>query len=240
MESNNRVVLVTGPTGGLGAAVVRAFADEGARLVLTSRKCEELEALASELILDADRALLVPADVTNVEQVQALVQAAHARFGAIDAAIHVSGGYRAGTSVPDTDLEAWNFMLNLNLTSAFIVARAVLPGMLERRSGKLVFISSRADSQPAANQAAYAVSKGALEVFVRNLAEETRAHGVNVNAVSPSIIDTPTNRKGIPHADFSAWVQPESLAGVIRFLASDAARDIHGAIVPCTARRSST
>lgn len=232
MEHNNRVVLVTGPTGGLGAAVVRAFADEGVRFVLTSRKRADLETLVSELMLDSDRTLLIPADVTNVEQVSALVQAAHERFGAIDVAVHVSGGYRAGKSVPDTDLEAWNFMLNLNLTSAFIVARAVLPGMLERRRGKLVFISSRAGSLSAPNQAAYAVSKGALEVLVRNLAEEMRAHGINVNAVSPSIIDTPANRKGIPNADFSAWVQPESLAGVIRFLASDAASAIHGAIVP--------
>lgn len=231
-EQHDRVVLITGPTGGLGAAVVRAFADEGARLVLTSRKREELEALASELMFDSDRTLLVPADVTNSEQVSALVQAAHERFGAIDVAVHVSGGFRAGKSVPETDLETWNFMLNLNVTSAFIVARAVLPGMLERRHGKLVFVSSRAGSQPAANQAAYAVSKGALEVLVRDLAEETRAHGVSVNAVSPSIIDTPPNRKAMPNADFSAWVQPESLAGVIHFLASDAARDIHGAIVP--------
>jgi NAD(P)-dependent dehydrogenase (short-subunit alcohol dehydrogenase family) len=108
----------------------------------------------------------------------------------------------------------------------------VLPGMLARGRGKLIFISSRAGSQPAANEAAYAASKGGLEILVRGLAEETRRHGVNVNAVAPSTIDTPANRKANPEGNYSLWVQPESLAGVIGFLASDAARDIHGAIVP--------
>jgi NAD(P)-dependent dehydrogenase (short-subunit alcohol dehydrogenase family) len=127
-------------------------------------------------------------------------------------------------------------MHNLNLFSAFLTARAVLPGMLERGSGKLVFISSKAGSQPAPNTAAYSVSKGGLELLVRDLAEEVRQRGVNVNAVAASVLDTPANRKANPDADWSAWVQPESIAGVIHFLASDAARDVHGTIVPVFGR----
>ena len=115
--------------------------------------------------------------------------------------------------------------------SAFLVARTVLPAMLARGRGKLIFISSKAGSQPAATRGIWA-SKGGLEILVRDLAEETRRHGVNVNAVAPSTIDTPANRKANPQADYRMWVQPESLASVIHFLASDAARDIHGAIVP--------
>jgi len=228
----SRVVLVTGAGGGLGPAVVRVFADEGARLILTSRRQQELEAVAAELVLDPERTLLVAANITDPAGVAQVVQATYDRFGAIDVVIHVAGGYTAGKAVPEIDLETWQVFLTLNLSSAFFVARAVLPSMLERGSGKLVFISSKGGSQPQANQAAYGASKGGLEMFVRDLAEEARPHGINVNAVAPSIIDTPANRKANPEADYTIWVQPESLAGVIHFLASDAARDIHGAIVP--------
>lgn len=104
----------------------------------------------------------------------------------------------------ETAPETWEQMLQLNLASAFVVTRAVLPGMLARGRGTLV--------------------------------EETRGRGVNANAVAPSIIDTPANRRNRPDADFSAWVQPEALAGVIAILASEAARDLHGAIVPVYGR----
>src|SRR5689334_11275823 len=127
-EPTNRVVLVTGPTGGLGAAVVRTFADEGARLVLTSRRQQELEALAAELVLSPDRVLIVPANITDAADAIRVAQTAQERFGAIDVVVHVTGGFKAGTSVAETDVETWHFMLNLNLTSAFLVARAVLPG----------------------------------------------------------------------------------------------------------------
>jgi NAD(P)-dependent dehydrogenase (short-subunit alcohol dehydrogenase family) len=236
IERTNRVVLITGATGGLGGAVVRAFADEGARLILTGRRQMELDATAAALELDADRALLLPVNITDPAAVEQVVQAATERFGAIDVLVHVTGGFKAGAPVAETDVETWNFMLNLNLFSAFLAARAVLPGMLARGYGKLVFISSKAGSQPGANTAAYSVSKGGLELLVRDLAEETRQRGVNVNAVAASIIDTPANRSATPGADYSAWVQPESIAGVIHFLASEAARDIHGAIVPVYGR----
>ncbi len=231
-EHTRRVVLITGATGGLGASVVRSFADEGARLVLTARRAQELTAVTTDLGLDDDRVLIVPANITDVADVERVVGSAVDRFGAIDVVVHVSGGFKGGISVSETDLETWNFLIHLNLSSAFLVARAVLPAMLARGHGKLIFISSKAGSQPAANEAAYGASKGGLEILVRDLAEETRRHGVNVNAVAPSTIDTPANRKANPQADYRMWVQPESLAGVIHFLASDAARDIHGAIVP--------
>lgn len=231
-EQTDRVVLITGATGGLGTAVVQAFAAEGARLVLSARRPEELAAVARAARLDDARVLLAPADVTDAAAVQQLAEQIDKRFGALDVAVHLAGGYAGGTPVAATDDAVWERMLRLNLTSAFLVARAVLPRMLERGQGKLVFVSSKAGSVIAANQAAYAVSKGALELLVRNLAEEARPHHVNVNAVAPATIDTPANRQSDPHADPAAWLQPASLAAAIRFLASDAARDIHGAIMP--------
>lgn len=231
-EHKRRVVLINGASGGLGPAVVRAFADEGAALVLTSRRMEELEKTAADLALDTAQTLLHAADLTETAAVEQVVQAGYARFGALDVVAHVTGGFSGGVPVAELDPSKWDFMLNLNQRAAFLVARAVLPGMLERGYGKLVFVSSRSGSQPTANLAEYCVSKSGLDMLVRVLAEETRPHGVNVNAVAPSVIDTPANRTFNPNADYSKWVTPESLAGVIRFLASDAARDIHGAIVP--------
>src|SRR6266540_2724670 len=134
-EHTRRVVLITGATGGLGASVVRTFADEGARLVLTARRAQELTAVTTDLGLDADRVLIVPANITDLAEVERVVGSALDRFGAIDVVVHVSGGFKGGISVSETDLETWNFLINLNLSSAFLVARTVLPGMLARGHG---------------------------------------------------------------------------------------------------------
>ena len=170
IERTNRIVLITGATGGLGGAVVRAFADEGARLILTGRRQMELDATAAALELDAARTLLLPVTITEPAEVEQVVQAATEHFGALDVLVHVTGGFKAGAPLAETDVETWNLMLNLNLFSAFLAARAVLPGMLDRGYGKLIFISSKAGSQPGANTAAYGVSKGGLELLVRDMA----------------------------------------------------------------------
>ncbi|MFP4438375.1 MAG: SDR family NAD(P)-dependent oxidoreductase [Chloroflexaceae bacterium] len=235
-EQHGRVVLINGASGGLGPAVVQVFVEEGSNLVLTARRQEQLEQTATDLGLDMQKTLLVPADLTDRSAVAKLISTTKKRFGPIDVVAHVTGGFSGGVPVQSIEPDAWHAMLNLNLTAAFLVARAVLPSMLERGTGKLVFVSSRSGSQPTPNLAEYTVSKSSLDMFVQVLAEETRQHGVNVNAVAPSVIDTPTNRKFNPKADYDTWVTPESIAGVIQFLASDAARDIHGAIVPIYGR----
>lgn len=230
-----RTVLITGASGGLGAAVVASFARAGDRLLLVGRREPELRALVAALELPAARALLVTADVTREGALGAAVSEADERLGPVEVAVHLAGGFKGGPIV-ETAPETWEQMLQLNLTSAYVVTRAVLPGMLERGRGKLVFVSSRGASVPAAGAAAYGASKAGLELLVRALAEETRGRGINVNAVAPSTIDTPANRQGRPDSERGAWVQPESLADVIAFLASDGARDIHGAIVPVYGR----
>ncbi len=235
-QQAGRVVLVNGASGGLGPAVVRAFAEEGARLVLTGTRQEPLEATARELGLAAASTLLVAANLTRADEVDGLVKTALERFGAVDVVAHVAGGFKGGAPVAEMDVGTWTFMLDLNLTAAFLTARAVLPGMLQRGAGKIVIVSSRSGTQPSADITAYTVSKSGLNMLVQCLAEETRQHGINVNAVAPSVIDTEPNRQANPGADYSKWVTPESIAGVIRFLASDAARDVHGAIVPIYGR----
>jgi NAD(P)-dependent dehydrogenase (short-subunit alcohol dehydrogenase family) len=233
---DDKVVLISGATGGLGSAVARTFAENGARLIVSARKREELQRLSEGLNLGTERILIAPADLTNPESVAALVAASQERFDRIDAVVHLTGGFAGGALVPEISLETWEGQLALNLSSAFLLARAALPPMLERGHGALVFVSSKGGSVPMPGVAAYGASKAGLEQLVRDLAEETRPRGVRVNAVAPSIIDTPANRRANPDADYSAWVQPESLADVIGFLASDAARDIHGAILPVYGR----
>jgi NAD(P)-dependent dehydrogenase (short-subunit alcohol dehydrogenase family) len=234
-EAMSRTVLITGASGGLGAAVVASFARAGDRLVLVGRREPELRALVDAMDLPSSRALLATADVTQDGALSGAVSEAAERFGPVEVAVHLAGGFKGGRAV-ETAPETWEQMLQLNLGSGFVVTRAVLPGMLERGRGKLVFVSSRGGSEPMAGAAAYGASKAGLELLVRSLAEETHGREVNVNAVAPSTIDTPANRRGRPDADFSTWVQPDSLAGVIAFLASEAARDIHGAIIPVYGR----
>lgn len=231
----SRTVLITGASGGLGAAVVASFASAGDRLVLVGRREPELRALAEAVELPAERFLIVTGDVTRDGALDGGVREAAERLGPVEVAIHLAGGFKGGRAV-ETSPETWEQMLQLNLASGFVVTRAVLPGMLERGRGKLIFVSSRGGSVPMAGAAAYGASKAGLELLVRALAEETQGRGVNVNAVAPSTIDTPANRRGRPDADVGAWVQPESLADVIAFLASEAARDIHGAIIPVYGR----
>lgn len=230
-EQTGRVVFVNGATGGLGPAVVRLFANAGARLVLSARAQAKLEQTSQMLGLAPDKTLLIAANALDSDAVGRVVQVAEEHFGRLDVLVQVTGGFHMQPALETSD-EAWSGMIGLNLDAAFFAARAALPGMLKRGSGKVIFVSSRGGSQPAANLVAYGASKAGLEVMVQVLAEETRRHGVNVNAVSPSIIDTPTNRAAMPNANFAAWVTPEAIAEVIFFLASDAARSVHGAIVP--------
>jgi NAD(P)-dependent dehydrogenase (short-subunit alcohol dehydrogenase family) len=123
-------------------------------------------------------------------------------------------------------------MLGLNLRSAYMIFRAVLPGMLKAGKGRIVAVGARAAIEPIANFAAYSVSKAALVALVKTVALEVKDSGITANAVLPSVIDTPANRAAMPAADASKWVTPESIASLLVWLASDVARDVNGAAIP--------
>jgi NAD(P)-dependent dehydrogenase (short-subunit alcohol dehydrogenase family) len=127
-------------------------------------------------------------------------------------------------------------MLGLNLRSAYTIFRAVLPGMLKAGKGRIVAVGARAAIEPIANFAAYSVSKAALVALVKTVALEVKDSGITANAVLPSVIDTPANRAAMPAADASKWVTPESIAGLLVWLVSDAARDVNGAAIPIYGR----
>ncbi len=231
-DYTDRVVIVTGAAGNLGSAVVRAFESTGAKLVPVDRSPDRLTHLFPEMVYSPDHYLAVSVDLTDVDAVQRMVEETVRRFGRIDALANVAGGFRAGTPVHETAFETWDFLLDLNARTVFTVSRAVIPSMLEQGSGKIVNVSARAGLKGGAKSAAYSASKSAVVRLTESMAAELKKEGINVNCVLPGTIDTPQNRQAMPNADHSRWVKPEAIADVILFLASDAARAVHGAAIP--------
>ena len=228
----DRVVVVTGAAGNLGQAVGRAFEEAGASLVLVDRAPDRLPSLFPDLAHSPDHWLATSVDLAEPEVVEGMVAQALERFGRIDVLANTVGGFRAGTPVHETSFEAWDFMLNLNARTALIISRAVVPIMLQQQQGKIIHVASRAALQGRARSAAYSVSKSAVLRLTESMAAELKREGIHVNCVLPGTIDTPQNRQDMPNADFSRWVMPEAIADVVLFLASKAARAIHGAAIP--------
>jgi NAD(P)-dependent dehydrogenase (short-subunit alcohol dehydrogenase family) len=231
-DFSDRVVVVTGAAGNLGGAVARAFQAAGARLVLVDRRTDRLPSLFPELAGSPDHFLATSIDLTDADAVQGMVDEVLGRFGRIDVLVNAAGGYRAGTPVHETPMETWDFMLDLNARTVFTVSRAVIPAMLEQGAGKIVNVAARAALKGGGKSAAYSASKSAVVRLTESMAAELKQRGVHVNCVLPGTIDTPQNRAAMPKADTSRWVTPEALADVMLFLASDAARAVHGAAVP--------
>ena len=231
-DFSDRIVVVTGAAGSLGSAVAKAFEAAGAKLVLVDHKPDRLPRLFPELAGSEDHYLATSVDLTDEAAVQEMVREALERFGHIDVLVNAAGGYRAGTPVHETPLDTWDFMLNLNARTAFIASSAIIPAMLEQGMGKIINVGSRAALQGGAKAAAYSASKSVVMRLTESMSAELKKSGINVNCVLPGTIDTPQNREAMPRADTSRWVPPEALADVILFLASDAARAVHGAAIP--------
>jgi NAD(P)-dependent dehydrogenase (short-subunit alcohol dehydrogenase family) len=178
---------------------------------------------------------MISADLTTAEGCDAMVAEA-LKHGPIQVLVHLLGGFGGGQSVAETSDKTWDGMMTLNLRAAFCAMRAVLKPMTAAKYGRIVAVGSRAAVEPMANFAAYSVSKAGLVALVKNVAAECKDLGITANVVLPSVIDTPLNRKAMPQADFSRWVQPESIAKALVWLASEAAGDVSGAVVPTYGR----
>jgi NAD(P)-dependent dehydrogenase (short-subunit alcohol dehydrogenase family) len=227
-----RIVLVTGAAGNLGYAVAEAFLSAEANLVLVDHAPDRLPKVFPELVDVPNHLLATSVDVGNESTVQAMVDRVMSHFGRIDVLVNTVGGYRAGTPIHSTPLKVWDSMLNLNARTAFIISRAVAPAMRTQAYGKIVHVASRAALKGGARAAAYSASKSALVRLTESLSAELKRTGINVNCVMPGTIDTPSNRQEMPKADHSRWVAPKAVADAILFLASDAARAIHGTALP--------
>jgi NAD(P)-dependent dehydrogenase (short-subunit alcohol dehydrogenase family) len=236
MGLQDKVVLVTGATGGLGPTVVRAVLATGARLVLTARKQEALAALVQEEGLAEERTFAWAADLSKVEDVQALLEALAARWGGPDVLFNLAGGWRGGTRLAEMAEGDFHETMQINLLSAFHINRAVLPYMVGRGWGRIVNIASRAAVTPGAKQAAYNIAKAGVVALTASVAAEYGRQGVVANVILPSIIDDPANRAGSPNADYTRWVKPEEVAAMLLFLASEEAAALNGASIPLYGR----
>lgn len=225
-----QVVIVTGAAGSLGQAVSQAFWEAGAKLVLLDLHQDALDKHFADW--DTARCLTCATDLTQAESVQAAIDKALAQFAQIDVLANVAGAFRMGPKLHETPLEDWDFMLNVNAKSVFLMSRAVVPHMLSREQGKIVNVAARVAVAGKGKMSPYVVSKTAVLRLTESLSAEVKAQGINVNSILPGTIDTPANRADMPDADFSQWVAPADLANAILFLASPAARAIHGVGLP--------
>ncbi|HVZ42226.1 MAG TPA: SDR family NAD(P)-dependent oxidoreductase [Ramlibacter sp.] len=224
---------ITGACGNLGRAVAAAFAARGDKLALFDHGAEKLANLYGP---DTDMRVCVACDLTDAAATQAAVRRAVERLGPIRVLCNIAGGFRMGEAVHETTDATWNFLMDLNVRTMLNTSRAVIPGMLAANAGAVVNVASSAALEGAARMGAYSASKAAVARLTESMSAELRDAGINVNCVLPSTLDTPQNRADMPKADPSRWVAPEDLANVIVFLASPAARAIHGACVPVNGR----
>lgn len=223
-----RTVLITGGSGGLGAPVTQAFLDDGWRVVVPLFDPAEADRLPTSPALATIEADLF--DETSVGEVVAL--AASEAVAPLRAVVNLVGGFAAGGRVHETPIDDFERQFRLNLRPTYLVTAAALPHLLEGGGGSVVCVSTRAALRPFSGAAGYIASKAAVLAFVDALATEYRDDDIRVNAVLPSVIDTPGNRASQPDADHAKWVRPEQIADVVRFLAGDGSTVVSGAHVP--------
>jgi NAD(P)-dependent dehydrogenase (short-subunit alcohol dehydrogenase family) len=231
-DFGGKVVLIAGGTGGLGKAVSLAFLRGRAKVVVTYRNENEFAALKADAQEDFSLLSGYAVDVTDEEADKRLVGEILAQHGGLDILVNTVGGYAGGVSLWDLETKVFDHMLNLNLRSGYSLARAVLPGMLSRKSGVIVNVAAKAAVDHGKGASAYAASKAAAVALMDSLAEDTKGLGIRVNSVLPSIIDTAVNRQAMPGSAFDDWPKPGDIARVISFLCSDDAKVIHGASIP--------
>jgi NAD(P)-dependent dehydrogenase (short-subunit alcohol dehydrogenase family) len=230
----NKVAIVTGATGGLGRVVVKKLLESGAQVVASYRDEGKLAELLRFVGDFRDKVTAVKSDVTDEDSVKSFVQKTVEKHGRVDILFNIVGAYAGGTDVVNTEEDTWNMMMNVNLKSAFLCSKAVLPLMIRQNYGRMVNVSSwmAFEKNRRVKSAAYAVSKAGLVVLTETLALEVKNYDINVNCVAPSTIDTPSNRRNMPKADPSKWVDPKDIAEVMIFLVSDKSKVVSGASVP--------
>jgi NAD(P)-dependent dehydrogenase (short-subunit alcohol dehydrogenase family) len=222
---NGHVVVVTGANGGLGSYVTRVFLDAGANVVGTSRNIQQ-----SDFAHPGFAA--IPADISTQAGARELVEQVMARFGKVRVLVHTVGGFAGGPPVVETDDAIMQKMMDMNFNSLFHIARAAIQALRASGDGRLIAIGSRAAVDPGPGVGAYSASKAAMVSLVRTIAMENRDAGLRANVILPGTIDTPANRKAMPNADVSKWVQPAAIASLVKWLAGEGGKEVNGAAIP--------
>jgi NAD(P)-dependent dehydrogenase (short-subunit alcohol dehydrogenase family) len=228
-----KTIVVTGGFGALGSGVAAGAVDRGASVAVLDVAPSAPQALADRL---GPKALLIGGvDLSSPEGAQQAMGAVKANFGRLDALLNIAGGFQ-WEPVEDGTGESWDRMFALNLKTALNACKAALPYLLESGAGRIVNVGAQSALHAASGMGPYAASKSAVHRLTEALADELKLKGVTVNAVLPSTIDTPANRRDMPKADFDRWVSPADLAAVILFLASDEAKAVTGTLIPVSGR----
>jgi NAD(P)-dependent dehydrogenase (short-subunit alcohol dehydrogenase family) len=221
-----RSIIVTGGFGVLGQAVAEAFAAQG-------DKVARIDFAPSAKLPVAGALDIGGVDLTDGAATSAALEQVVAAHGGIDVLVNVAGGF-AWETLNDGSIDTWAKMQAMNLMSNATITKLALPHLIAADEARIVNIGAGAAIKASMGMGAYAASKSGVHRLTEALAEELAGQGVTVNAILPSIIDTPTNRADMPDADFSQWVKPQAIAAVILFLASPAAAPITGALIPVT------
>jgi len=229
MAMQGKRLVITGGLGTLGHGVAELAAARGAKVaVLDFAKGPAASANARITVQGG-------VDLTKTEAAQGAMKSAASALGGIDGLINIAGGFSWET-IDGGSIETWDRLYQMNLKTALNASKAALPFLLQAGNGRIVNVGANGAVKAAMGMGPYAASKSAVHRLTESLAEELKDKGVTVNAVLPSIIDTPVNRKDMPDADFSKWVSVGDLAAVILFLASDEAKAVTGALIPVTGR----
>jgi len=238
LDLSSHAAVITGATGNLGAAVLRAYLTRGTHVAAVVRDAAKGVALRTALgdVVgdDADpRLLVMEADPADATAMDALVERVLRAWGRIDILNNLAGTFKGGPAL-DTGLmrELWES----NVLTAVTAGAACLRPMRARGYGRVVSVSALGAQRGGRNNAAYAMSKSALIRWTESLAAEVKGEGITVNAVLPTTIDHPVNRAQMPKADPRLWPSPEEVANVILFLSSREASGVNGAAIPITAR----
>ena len=224
---DGKVVVVTGALGALGKVVAEEALARGARVAGVDHATSQIPATETRIELGG-------VDLSDAAQAKKAIDAVASHFGRLDALINVAGGF-AFEAVAEGGPKSWQHMFALNVLTALNASRSALPHLSASSSARIVNIGALGALQAGAGMGAYAASKAGVHRLTEALAAEWKGK-ITVNAVLPSIIDTPANRASMPKADFAKWVTPQELANVILFLASDAASAVTGALIPVNGR----
>lgn len=231
-ELNGKVALITGAAGGLGDKIARTLHAQGATLALTDMRAEPMEKLKSEL---GSRVEVFTANLTNVADVNTLVEEVEAKLGRIDILVNNAGLTRDNLFMRMSD-EEWQLVLDVNLTAGFKLARAAIRGMMKRRFGRIIGIASVVGVMGNAGQANYAASKGGMIAMNKSLAQEVASRNITVNSIAPGFIRTPmtdvltddVKNKLLSRIPTGKLGEAQDIANVVAFLASDEAQYITG------------
>jgi NAD(P)-dependent dehydrogenase (short-subunit alcohol dehydrogenase family) len=239
-DFSDKVIIVTGGTGALGRILIKSFLNcHPKTIVITYRSEKEMQELKADLSNSFEQSSkistsleFIKTDVTKDDEIKKLISNIFEKYGQIHILVNVVGGYIGGKNITELDELDWDKMIGINLKTAFLISRHVIPIMITNRYGKLVHVSSRTGIRAEGNDSAYAASKSGLIRFVESVSQEVKNSNININCILPTIIDTEANRRAMPNADFTRWINPGDLSNVILFLCSDDSKIINGSAIP--------